>query len=316
MKQFAKVAAAVVLIGVCAQTHGLAAAVSTAYAAGAPLFSPMSDGRYGPGTASFQYRTAESCGRPGMPAAALPGQYGSSRRGPDPMEKAPYPVRNSVPNHAPYRGGMQAAMPSVYRIGADIAAECQRVAHSPVGQNKAPNDKRNADAAPSPLVYKVQRGDTLYSISRAFDVPVDHLIAANRIRDPDKLSVGQTLHIPARDDIMDVIRQQPVEKVLTTTLTAYTAGPESTGKTPSHPAYGITSSGTKAKEGRTIAVDPKVIPIGSVVYIEGIGIRTAEDTGSAIKGNRIDIFMNDVDRAIQFGVKKNVKVYVLSAAPL
>jgi len=61
--------------------------------------------------------------------------------------------------------------------------------------------------------------------------------------------------------------------------TAYTAGPESTGKYPGHPAYGITKSGQPVVEGRTIAVDPTVIPLGTWVYIEHIGLRRAEDTG-------------------------------------
>ena len=47
----------------------------------------------------------------------------------------------------------------------------------------------------------------------------------------------------------------------------------------------------------TIAVDPSVIPIGSRVYIEGLGYFVAQDTGSAIKGRRIDVFMNDLEEA-------------------
>ncbi|HHV43335.1 MAG TPA: hypothetical protein GXX57_01530 [Firmicutes bacterium] len=92
--------------------------------------------------------------------------------------------------------------------------------------------------------------------------------------------------------------------------TAYTAGFESTGKWPGHPAYGLTFTGTRATEGRTIAVDPAVIPLGSWVYIEGYGLYHAEDTGGAIKGNRVDIFMEDYDRAISFGIQE-VKVYLL-----
>lgn len=93
--------------------------------------------------------------------------------------------------------------------------------------------------------------------------------------------------------------------------TAYTAGPESTGKYPGHPAYGITKSGQPVVEGRTIAVDPTVIPLGTWVYIEHIGLRRAEDTGGKIKGRRVDIFMEDLDEALTFGVQP-VTLHVLA----
>ena len=95
------------------------------------------------------------------------------------------------------------------------------------------------------------------------------------------------------------------------TLTAYSAGPESTGKKPGDKGYGITRSGTKVQEGRTIAVDPKVIPLGWWVYIEGIGLRRAEDTGSAVKGNKIDIYYDSEKTAEKFGTKKGFTVYVI-----
>ncbi len=72
-----------------------------------------------------------------------------------------------------------------------------------------------------------------------------------------------------------------------------------------------TSSGTKATEGRTIAVDPKQIPIGYWVYVEGLGYRKAEDVGGAIKGKKIDVFVSSISKAMQFGVKKNRKIYVI-----
>jgi len=77
---------------------------------------------------------------------------------------------------------------------------------------------------------------------------------------------------------------------------------------------GITKSGTVARSG-VVAVDPEVIPLGSVVQIEsaypGItGYYLAEDTGSAVKGKIVDIWMSDYDAAIQFGRRPvKVKVY-------
>lgn len=71
---------------------------------------------------------------------------------------------------------------------------------------------------------------------------------------------------------------------------------------------GITASGTKATAGRTIAADPDVLPMGSVVIIDG-HTYTVEDVGGAIKGNRIDIFMNSHEEAIKAGVK-TAEVYL------
>lgn len=103
-----------------------------------------------------------------------------------------------------------------------------------------------------------------------------------------------------------------VKKILNNvTLTAYTAGIESTGKTEDHPHYGITYSGTRVVEGKTIAVDPKVIPIGWWVYIEGVGFRRAEDIGSGVKGNWIDVYYENHDYAKKFGLKRGYKVYVI-----
>lgn len=90
--------------------------------------------------------------------------------------------------------------------------------------------------------------------------------------------------------------------------TAYAPGPHDNGK------WGnLTHVGTKVRPG-IIAVDPQIIPLGSRVYIQypdGHGVYAiAEDTGGAIKGNRIDIAVWTVDEAYQFGIQ-NVKVYVL-----
>ena len=87
------------------------------------------------------------------------------------------------------------------------------------------------------------------------------------------------------------------------TVTAYCCCEKCCGKNINHPAYGVTATGTKATDGRTIAVAPNAIPLGSTVYLNNQPY-IAEDTGSAIKGNKIDIFINDHQRAQNFGVQE------------
>lgn len=67
-------------------------------------------------------------------------------------------------------------------------------------------------------------------------------------------------------------------------------------------ADGTTYTGTQATAGRTVAVDPKVIPLGSTVIINGDEY-IAEDIGGAIKGNRIDVLLDTHQEALQFGVQ-------------
>jgi len=102
---------------------------------------------------------------------------------------------------------------------------------------------------------------------------------------------------------------RPQRVLSNVTLTAYT--PAGGGKPPGSPGYGRTATGVKATEGRTVAVDPRVIPLGWWVYIEGIGYRRAEDTGGAIKGNKIDVFFNSHTEAVRFGRKKVKNVYII-----
>lgn len=72
----------------------------------------------------------------------------------------------------------------------------------------------------------------------------------------------------------------------------------------------VTASGMKARVG-VVAVDTKVIPLGTKLYIEGYGYAVAGDTGGAIKGNKIDLYFNTSSECRQFGVK-HVDVYVLA----
>lgn len=71
-----------------------------------------------------------------------------------------------------------------------------------------------------------------------------------------------------------------------------------------------TSTGTNPTSGRTVAVDPNIIPYGTRVDIEGVGTRIAEDCGGAIKGNRIDLLFDSHEEALEFGIQtKEVTIY-------
>ncbi|MCE7793019.1 3D domain-containing protein [Salipaludibacillus sp. CUR1] len=102
----------------------------------------------------------------------------------------------------------------------------------------------------------------------------------------------------------------PVKEVV---ATGYTAGYESTGKTEDHPEYGITYSGAKVKRDlySTIAADPEVFPLGTILFIPGYGYGVVADTGSAIKGDKIDLYFDTVKDVYDLWGKKSVEVFVI-----
>lgn len=104
--------------------------------------------------------------------------------------------------------------------------------------------------------------------------------------------------------------QYPAQKV---TATGYTAGVESTGKKPGDPLYGLTYSGVKVKRDlySTVAADPSVFPIGTILFIPNYGLGVVADTGSAIKGNRIDLYFETVHDVYNEWGKKTLDVYVI-----
>jgi len=194
--------------------------------------------------------------------------------------------------------------------------------------------------------YQVQSGDTLWSLSKKLGISIQDLVSTNDVTDPRFLQVGQILYYhPALSSfrfgldgalhasrkassspLVSAIRNTsanvtlligrsgalPMDiKVLYCTLTAYTAGYESTGKSPGQPGYDITATGQKAVQGFTVAVDPRIIPYGTKLFIPGVGYRMAQDSGGAIVGNHIDVFYNDLNVAQQFGVKQNVPIFIL-----
>lgn len=115
--------------------------------------------------------------------------------------------------------------------------------------------------------------------------------------------------------VVDSGRPYRIKNVYTMRATAYDLSYASTGKVPGDPAYGITRSGTQARPG-VVAVDKRLIPLGTTLYVESLdhmpdyGFSLAEDTGSAIIGKKIDLFIGNTASARRFGVRY-VKVYEL-----
>lgn len=95
--------------------------------------------------------------------------------------------------------------------------------------------------------------------------------------------------------------------------TGYTAGIESTGKTPEHPLYGITYSGVKVKRDlySTIAADLNVYPIGTIIWIPDYGYGVVADKGGAIKGNRLDLYYETVQDVYDQWGKRELDVYII-----
>jgi 3D (Asp-Asp-Asp) domain-containing protein len=114
-------------------------------------------------------------------------------------------------------------------------------------------------------------------------------------------------------------RPTEYKSVMTVKATAYCLCKKCCGKSPSSPVYGVTASGLKIIPGigmKVIAVDPKVIKLGTNVYVEGLngvedyGYAIAADTGGAIKNMKIDLYFDSHADTIKWGVR-NVKLYIL-----
>lgn len=133
--------------------------------------------------------------------------------------------------------------------------------------------------------------------------------AAPPTNDPKPTAPAAELKTPDHAKTMRGEKPENYQKEIKMVATAYAPGPHDNAQWGNK-----THLGTQIRPG-VIAVDPKVIPLGSKVFIQypdGHGeYATAEDTGGAIKGNRIDVAKWSVPEAQKFGMK-DVKVFVVS----
>jgi 3D (Asp-Asp-Asp) domain-containing protein len=120
--------------------------------------------------------------------------------------------------------------------------------------------------------------------------------------------------------VSDSVVEPPAEDALAVGKSAYRGGAmnefymEATAYSPTIQETDgdpwTTASGMKSGHG-VVAVDPRVIALGSKLYVEGYGYAIAGDTGGAIKGNRIDVFFYATDETARWG-RRWVRVFVLS----
>ncbi|SIS37306.1 3D domain-containing protein [Salimicrobium flavidum] len=171
-------------------------------------------------------------------------------------------------------------------------------------------------------VYTVKSGDTLYRIASAHGASVSQVkswnnLSSNLIHPGDQLAVGSgaATNVASSNASSSASQSsssestqsssQEVAQQFTAEATAYTA--YCTG------CSGVTATGQDLRANpnqKVIAVDPDVIPLGSKVWVEGYGTAIAGDTGGAINGNRIDVFMPNRGDALDFG-RQSVTVKVL-----
>lgn len=131
-----------------------------------------------------------------------------------------------------------------------------------------------------------------------------------RLESKNELKIDDDQDIEADFETMVDLNQYPVKRVL---ATGYTAGVESTGKTEAHPEYGVTFSGVEVTRDlySTIAADLSVFPIGTILYIPDYGYGVVADKGSAITGEKIDLYYPTVEDVYTEWGKKEVDVYVI-----
>ena len=199
----------------------------------------------------------------------------------------------------------------VVRVSEEITAEKVDIPYTVV---EKPNNTMNDGETKTIVNGENGIREKYYKITYEDGKPVDRLFVNE---DVVKAPVDQVVEFGTvmnfRNSRGELVRYS---KVLEMRATAYTSSYEDTGKYPDHPAFGVTYTGLKAREG-VVAVDPKVIPLGTKLYIEipgsapDYGFAIAGDIGSAIKGKNIDLYFDTPAQVRQWGRRK-VVVYILN----
>lgn len=155
--------------------------------------------------------------------------------------------------------------------------------------------------------HTVKKSETLYSLAKKYDTTVASIKKLNNLKS-DALFINQVIKVTnTASTTASSTHPSNVKKTIKVTATAFTASCAG--------CSGITRTGINLKKNpnlKVIAVDPKIIPLGSKVWVEGYGIAIAGDTGGSIKGNKIDIFIATKTKAYQWG-RKTVTVKVLKS---
>lgn len=188
-----------------------------------------------------------------------------------------------------------------------------RVNDSGAGQRSAAEPVRPVQERETPDVRQVQ------PLNRDPSAPSPKPGASAR----ERVAIVDVLRsrIESKDQWMRIGKVTPVfhmeslakYREIEVTATGYYAGVESTGKNPGHPEYGITYSGVKVRRDvfSTIAADRRVFPIGTILHVPGYGYGVVADTGSAIKGRKIDLYFETKKQVYDEWGKKKVKVRVI-----
>lgn len=163
--------------------------------------------------------------------------------------------------------------------------------------------------------HTIKKGETIDDVAKRYSITVKTLLELNEI-EKKEAKIGYVLKLPAHITDTSKYKDKPKKKavnavkkkektyrMVATAYTAYCTG-----------CSGITKTGINLRKNpnaKVVAVDPKIIPLGSKVWVQGYGNAVAGDTGGAIKGNKIDIHVKNKSTAYSWG-RRTVTVKVLN----